>query len=258
MNLEYLQSIREDGFVQLPGLVPRALVDRALRAINASLGEHGIEPTQLTTFRAQSYCPELRSSPAILNLFHESQASTVAQAAIGVGKIKPVKSGQIALRYPRPVEAGDASSTPPPPPPPPRAHIDGMYSPTNGLQPGTISNFTALLGVLLSDLPTDSAGNFTVWPGSHLKHERYFREHGPESLMKGMPPVDIGPPKQLTGRAGDVIVAHYLLAHAVAANISPHVRYAVFFRLTHVDHDYQRWESMTDAWLQWDGVRQLR
>src|SRR4029078_7199789 len=136
-----------------------------------------------------------------------------------------------------------------------RAHIDGMYSPTNGVKPGTISNFTALLGVLLSDLPDENAGNFTVWPGSHLKHERYLREHGPQALMNVLPPLQIGPPKQLTGRAGDVILAHYLLAHAVAPNVSPPPRYAVFFRVTHVDHEPQRWESMTDAWLQWDGLR---
>lgn len=247
---EQLQRLREHGFIHVPALVPRELIDRAMRAINSSLGEHGIDPAQLTTFRAQSYCPELRTSPAILDLYHESSAKALAEAAIGTGKIKAVKSGQIALRYPRPIEPNEPS-----PSPLPRAHIDGMYSPTNGVQPGTIANFTALLGVLLADLPTENAGNFTVWPGSHLKHERYFREHGPESLMRGMPPVDIGVAKQITGRSGDVILAHYLLAHAVARNVSPHVRYAIFFRLTHVDHERQRWESMTDAWLQWDGLR---
>jgi hypothetical protein len=246
---EQLRELLDLGYTRVAGLVPRALVDRAVRAINASLGERGMDPAQLPTLRAQSHCPELRSSPAILDLFNESGAKSFAESAIGSGKLAPVKSGQIALRFPRTLELDDQ------PLPATRAHIDGMYSPTNGVQPGTIANFTALLGVLLSDLPDENAGNFTVWPGSHVKHERYFREHGPQSLMNGMPPIDLGPPKQITGRAGDVILAHYLLGHGIAPNDSPHVRYAIFFRLYHVDHERQRWESMTDAWREWEGVR---
>ena len=59
------QELWEKGFVKLPGIVPRELVDAALRAINASLGTEGIDPAKLTTFRAQSYCPELTKSPLI-------------------------------------------------------------------------------------------------------------------------------------------------------------------------------------------------
>jgi hypothetical protein len=256
LTAEQVQELHRDGFLQVSGLIPQALVRRALRAINASLGERGMDPTQLSTLRAQTYCPELRSAPEITDLFNATPAKLLASAAIGAGKIRPITGGQIALRFPRPLEP--AVDPNPPPPPPPRAHIDGMYSPTNGVAPGTIANFTALLGVLLSDLPDENAGNFTVWPRSHLKHEAYFREHGPQSLMKGMPPLDIGRPKQITGRAGDMILAHYLLAHGIAPNVSAHVRYAIFFRLTHVDHESQRWESMADAWLQWDGLRGKR
>ena len=32
-------------------------------------------------------------------------------------------------------------------------------------------------------------------------------------------------------------LVHYELAHSAAMNVSPHTRYAIFFRLTHVDHD---------------------
>ncbi len=51
-----------------------------------------------------------------------------------------------------------------------------------------------------------------------------------------------------------MVLAHYLLSHSVAPNASPNVRYAIFFRLTHVDHARQKWESMADPWLQWEGI----
>src|SRR5205085_11018524 len=146
-------------------------------------------------------------------------------------KIKPVGSGQIALRFP-----GLAD-----PPPPPKPHLDGMHSPNNGVPEGTIQNFTMLVGVLLSDLTGPYAGNFTVWPGTHHQYEQYFRDQTPQSLLNGMPPIDMPEPCQISGRAGDVALVHYELAHSAAPNVSPYVRYAVFFRLTHVDHAERQW-----------------
>lgn len=101
------------------------------------------------------------------------------------------------------------------------------------------------------------SGNLAVWPGTHRIYERYFREHGPESLLDGMPPVELPQPTQLMGHAGDVVLCHYQLAHGVAQNVSPHVRYAIYFRLHHVNHDMQWKEAMTDIWVEWAGMRDL-
>lgn len=248
MNLtdEQRQSLYEDGYLHLPSIVPRDLVNDALRAINSSLGNEGIPPDQLTKFRAQSYCPEITGTPHITNLLNESPLWSVAELLIGEGKIKPVKGGQIALRFP----TMD-------PPRDPGAHIDGMYTPTNGVEKGTIANFTALIGVFLSDVPSSYAGNFTVWPGSHRAYERYFQERGPESLLEGMPEVELNEPVQVTAKAGDAVLAHYQLGHGIAGNASPNIRYGIFFRLHHVDHDTVHWECMTDIWREWAGMQDL-
>jgi hypothetical protein len=238
------QRLYEDGYVHLPGIVPREKVDAALRAINASLGSEGIDPAKLTTFRAQTYAPEVTRTPYISGLLNDTPLWSVAESAIGPGQIKPVSSGQIALRFPVMDQPGE-----------PRPHIDGMYTPTNGVPEGTIANFTALVGVLLSDLPAGYAGNFTVWPGTHRIYEQYFREHGPQALLEGMPRVDLPEPVQITGRAGDAVLVHYQLAHGIAGNGSPHIRYAIFFRLHHVDHESMHWECMTDIWREWAGMR---
>jgi hypothetical protein len=247
MTLTHVQRrhLFEHGYVRIPGAIPGVMVNAALRAINHSVG-NGMNVEDMTRFRAQSYCPEIKGTPVIADLFNATPARALAESAIGAGKLKPVRGGQVALRFP----------TMDDPPRPARPHIDGMYSPTNGVPEGTIANFTALCGILLSDLPEGNAGNFTVWPGSHRAHERYFRDRGPQSLLEGMPKLDYGDAVPVTGQAGDVVIAHYLLAHGIAPNVSPHVRYACFFRLTHVDHEQQKWESMTDAWLQWPGIRE--
>ncbi|HZC27856.1 MAG TPA: hypothetical protein VE287_12585 [Actinopolymorphaceae bacterium] len=239
-------SLYENGLVKLPGIVPAAYVNAALRAVNGSLGSEGIHPDRLVTFRSQSYCPELQRSPAITDLLHASPLWSLAEDAIGVGQISPVGAGQIALRFPTDGEPHE-----------PHAHIDGMYTPHNGVTEGTIQNFTALIGVFLSDVPGPYAGNFTVWPGTHRTYESYFRANGPESLLQGMPPVELPTSEQVTAKAGDAVLAHYQLGHGIAGNASPHIRYAVFFRLSHVDHESVRLECMTDIWQEWAGMRDV-
>jgi hypothetical protein len=239
--------LETEGYVLLPGIVPAERVRAALRAINASLGGVGIPPDRLVQFRAQSFCPELQQDPVVVDLYQATAVREVAESLIGPGRIRPVRGAQIALRFPT-LEA----------PRPPVPHLDGMHTPTNGVPEGTIANFTALVGVFLSDVLAPDSGNFTVWPGSHLLYAQYFREHGPESLLRGMPPVELPAPRQVLARAGDAVICHYLLGHGVASNASPFVRYAVFFRLSHVDHDAMKWTSMTDPWLEWEGLRAAR
>lgn len=241
---EQKRQFYEDGYVRLEGAVPRATVDAALRAINASLGSEGMDPEQLPTYRSRSYAPELRGAAEITDLLTRGAAWPAADDAIGAGSVGPATSGQIALRFP----TMD-------PPAEPRPHLDGMYSPLNGVPKGKILNFTALVGVFLSDVPAEYAGNLTVWPGTHRLYEEYFRERGPQALLEGMPDVPLPDPVQVTARAGDAVLAHYQLAHGIAGNASPHIRYAVFFRLFHVDHESVHWKCMTDIWREWAGMR---
>lgn len=248
MTLTNAQKRRfyEDGYVAVPGVAPPVMVEAAMRAINHSVGQ-GMPTEEMTRMRAQSYCRELQGDPVISGLLNATPAWSMAESLVGAGRIRPVTGGQIALRFPSMAN----------PPPPPAPHLDGMYTPTNGVPEGTIQNFTMLVGILLSELRAPYSGNFTVWPRTHHQYERYFRQHGPQSLLQGMPPVDLPEPLQVTGSPGTVVFVHYELAHSAAPNVSPHVRYALFFRLTHVEHDSMKWESMTDIWLEYEGMREI-
>ena len=91
----------DNGYLCLPNAVSSTVVDSALRSINHSLGEEGMNKEELPTLRAQSYCREIRESPSITNLINQSQLIGVMDDLLGVDNLGPIKSGQIALRFPR-------------------------------------------------------------------------------------------------------------------------------------------------------------
>ncbi len=239
------RALIDDGYVLLPGAVPGPLVDRALRAINRSLGEEGLAKDRLPVLRASTFTPEIVATPPICDLY--SGGSLPALVASAVGAVPPPSRGQVALRFPSPEEAGPAVP-----------HIDGIAYPGNGVPPGTLQHFTALAGVFLSDVPGPDRGNFTVWPGSHRAVEERLRTRGPGSFFQGLPAdLSLGTPRPIVARAGDALLAHYQLAHGIAPNLGPHVRYAVFFRLFHPDHEAFGEAPLRDLWLEWPGLHGL-
>jgi hypothetical protein len=243
LGWSHKRRLVRDGYVLLRGAVPAERVAAALRAINRSLGQEGMARDRLPEMRARTYCPELVAADDIVDLYRATDVRRAAEDLIG--RVRDPGQAQIALRFP---EAG--------PPGSPTPHIDGMYTPENGVPAGTLYHFTALAGVFLSDVPAPDAGNFTVWPGSHQHLAAHFRERGVESLLDGLPRIPLGAPKPVLAHAGDAVLANYALAHAAAANVSPHVRYAVFFRLFHQDHESVGTRSLTDPWLEWEGLRE--
>src|SRR5262245_13585379 len=94
------QALVERGYLHLPGVVPAELVEGALRAINSSLGSEGIARDQLPTLRARSFTPELAGAHPICDLYERTSLRTVAEAAIGPGRVRIPTEGQIALRFP--------------------------------------------------------------------------------------------------------------------------------------------------------------
>jgi phytanoyl-CoA dioxygenase PhyH len=235
-----------DGYIHLADAVPRRLVERALAAINQSLGR-GIDPAKVETYRSRSFCPELQTSPVITDLLYGGAAWDVAESLVGAKRLSRPGTGQIALSFPT---EGRPDKLHP--------HLDGLYTPTNGVPRGEVLSFTALVGVMLSDVPAPASGNLVVWPGTHQLYEDYLRKRGPDSLLEGMPDVTLPEPVPVTGRAGDAVLCHYQLGHTAGPNTSPHIRYAVYFRLEHVQHGRQRWECLTDIWREWPGVRETR
>ena len=140
-----------------------------------------------------------------------------------------------------------------------------------------IENFTMLVGVYLSDCKDNLSGNLCVYPGSHkLLQDAIVEAGGPEKLFHRDITVENGgdpqteslkhlkvkvasklqQPIQLKVNAGDIVISHYQLAHCVAPNTSPQIRYAIYFRLhgeNHIPQTY-RPETITNIWLDYPAM----
>jgi hypothetical protein len=57
------------------------------------------------------------------------------------------------------------------------------------------------------------------------------------------PKVDLGRPVQVTGAAGSVLLAHYLLAHNIGDHVGDERRETIYYRL-HVPGHRQRWRDV--------------
>jgi ectoine hydroxylase-related dioxygenase (phytanoyl-CoA dioxygenase family) len=142
-------------------------------------------------------------------------------------------------------------------------HIDG-YGIPGQTEPAT---FTMLAGIYLDDESQGGRGNLWVWPGSHRVHERLFAQRGVDALMSEasmgghaclLPDApDFGPGQPVLAKRGDILLAHYLLAHNQSGNMWSPLRRIVYYRLATADHQ-ERWrETQIDALLDYAPVRAL-
>jgi len=237
---DWRAGFHRDGWTLFPQLCPARIVRAARRAIDRDLADNYDAARQIE-YEHQSYCPSLRDSRPIMALLQDSGINVRLDEVIGFNRLD-YGNGQVALR-----RAGNAEKPCAPPP-----HIDGLPTPFNGVPADVlVRNFTALVGVFLSPVRREFAGNFTVWPGSHHILEQHFRGCGMAALKDGMPQIRLGEPVQVMAEPGDIVLCHYGLAHSAAVNLSDDDRYAVYFRLRLREIDDDPWSFMTEIWKGW-------
>ena len=239
LNREQLRSFAADGYLVIPDVVPPDLLSIATREIDALITK---DPPPKDHRGQHFYWQRLQDRDPFLRILLDSNAFAIAESLIAPGKLEIPTQAQIALNLP------PFSHRPGGP------HIDGASPPEPSGRPGT---FTMLAGILLSDQSSEDTGNLWVWPGTHLAHEAYFRERGPEALLesKGYPPIELPAPSQILGRAGDLLLSHYMLGHNIGGNTSSIIRRALYFRLVREGHR-DRWrDCVRDAMLEFDAVR---
>jgi hypothetical protein len=250
LSLEQKKHFYDEGYVVVPGVVPDLMIRQALRAINHSLGVQGMNKDDLPILRSQTYCREVTQSTAITNLANRTLLLPLAESLAGHGNLPEQGYGQIGLRFPSAVDTS---------PPEPQGHLDGIGSGLNGSEKGTYHRgFTMLAVLYLNDVPEPYGGNFTVWPRSHRFLEEYFKEHGVDVLLKGMPQVELPePPVQITGKAGDVCFTHHQVVHSAAPNASANIRYGIIYRLRHKDAGQNGMQSNTNIWMEFPGIQEI-
>jgi hypothetical protein len=260
LSNEQLHSFFGDGFLHLAGAVPLPLINAALQHINSAIGRGAIDrsiPILVGLPQAEA------NAPALMNLFNGSgsRLPTVTQCLLGRGKVRPPWAPQVAMKFPQPAMPGHSSGGGGAAAAVSRAGGRGWH--VDGFGDGTHSPFTLLLGVCLSDTPTVGCGNFAVHPGGHWTLQDAVRQQVREGaatfsaagLDDDARKPDLGPPFALQMRAGDAVLAHQKLPHLGMHNDSPHVRYQVYFRLQHVQHEALRDRWLDDLMLPFEGVR---
>lgn len=233
-----INEFAERGYIVVPQVVPGDILENAARRIDKVAAA---DPPAEDERGAHFYFLKTKDEPALIAPLTSSPAFGLAEDLAGRGTLKVPWQVQIALNIP------PYSHRPGGP------HIDAANAePTDGPIRGT---FTMLAGILMTDQLTENSGNLWVWPGTHLTHAEYFREHGPQ-MFCGYPPIDLPTPEQVTGRAGDLLLAHYLLGHNIGGNyVSEQTRRALYFRISNIDHASHRNEFLQDTWLDYEPIR---
>jgi Phytanoyl-CoA dioxygenase (PhyH) len=198
---EQRAQFREQGYVVVPGVLTDAQLAAGRRTVAAMLEQ---EPPTDVGFHF--LWQRFNGEHELLDLYRE----------IGLGEL----AGQLIrpdLSVDEPDFAQVATTIPPWPHRPGGPHVDGITPLAADGVPGT---FTMLAGLWLTDHEQFDRGNLYVWPGTHLGLGAYLAEHGADALadVEAMnpgpyPTIDLGSPVQVSGPAGSVLFAHYLLGH---------------------------------------------
>ena len=239
INPQQLRAFAEDGYVVLPQVVSSQLIEAARRDIAARVEQ---EPPPAGHRGPHFYFLTDEPPSALLAPLRDSAAMSLAEALIAPGIFDAPDHIQISRIIP------PWNHRPGGP------HIDGLTPPERDGRPGT---FTMLAGIFLTHQLGQNEGNLWVWPGSHRQAAAYLREHGPDALLSCVPypPIDLEEPRQVTGRAGDVLLVHYLLGHNMGGNISSEVREVLYFRLRRAGHRARWREAVQEALLEFDAIR---
>ena len=246
---EQKREFYEIGFIKLENAMPEDVLLPAKKAINHLLGQivEGVVPVP-EKGRARPW-KELSQQSVITDLLNNSPVYQLCESLMGTGNVQCAQEAQIALRYPSMEEALDGRD-------PLKGHLD--LGNVGGPKGGYRRFFTMHAVIYLEDVHGPFSGNYTIWPKSHRFYQDYFQKHGHEVLYDGQPkqpqPTD---PVMVTGNAGDVVLAHHQMVHGPAPNTSPHVRYAVIFRVQHVDVDKNGRECYLDIWREFPGVHEV-
>eukprot|EP00759_Apiculatamorpha_spiralis_P005069 PhF_6_TR13017/c0_g1_i1/m.20629 len=251
MNASQLESYVRDGFVILQNVIDPNDCDRARAVVNNELGKPCYQVEENKRFAA------ITSHPDLIRLYNGSpRLLQCIRSLLGIHPTN-LMGCQVALRFPGNMcMQGGTEGTGFVPVPwwTQVFHIDGIGDKGNNIPLGEVRNFTLLIGIPIADVKRELAGNLVVFPESHWETEQFFRDSGGVDIiktegMKGLRPPLHQKPKCVVLSAGDAVVAHYSLCHSIAPNVTPDIRYQLYFRLNVRSHNVCHPEPMLNIWL---------
>ena len=214
---EQMHQYNEQGYVLVSGLVPEPVAQEAAAAMWRLLDA---DPARPDTWAAISGAHQTYPDPALLACY--TPALLAAAAEIAGDPVETITVPERAYTinvFPKPGAVWEW----------PHPHIDHAIR-ADGYH--VFPRAFRVAGMtFLNDVPPHGAGT-VLWPGSHRKMEALAR-NDPEryemmwALNKDLDRMDLGEPVELTPRCGDVLLYHYLCAHAGNSNTSSQPRLAL-------------------------------
>jgi ectoine hydroxylase-related dioxygenase (phytanoyl-CoA dioxygenase family) len=207
LNPQQIQSYVNDGFLLLPDVIGSKTVERARQVLTRNIARTSENPYHT-----------LLTDPAVSACFNKKVCDAAAQL-VGVRKkfVPPLTIYTVTVfptakpwQWPTPhidhAKEEDAHQTFPPP-------------------------FRIGCMVYLTDIQPHS-GATIVWPCSHRRLEELAKSNTERykylvSVFRDMVELDLGSPKEIIARAGDVLFYQYLLAHSGSANSGASPRFAL-------------------------------
>jgi len=239
LDLAQLREFGERGYLLVPSVVPPPLIAAAKDAVGRLLSD---DPPPVGHRGGYNYW--LRPVPPgpLVEPLMATDAFALAESLIRPGELEDPDMLQVALNIPWNTHH------------PGGPHIDGLTPPEKDGRPGT---FTLLAGIFLTDQPQMEMGNIWIWPGTHRTVAAHLRALGADSLMEAAhryPPVELPPAVAVLGRAGDLLLAHYLCGHNSSGNESEQMRQVLYYRLHRKEHR-QRWrQCVTEPFHEFEPV----
>ena len=201
-----------DGYVLVPGAVPRRTTTACRARIDRTLAEQGIDVTDASTW----------SDPVVRVPWPATRAFATAAESLsgaydqligpGAWTQFPTVGGTVPVRFPSRRRARDAVW-----------HVDGSFIRDGEMRSSLPSPTRGLLClILLSDIgPDDAPTELKV--GSHADVIPILEPHGAagcsfDQILEQLPASTLDRPSVfLTGRAGDAFVCHPFLVHRATA-----------------------------------------
>jgi hypothetical protein len=235
---------KENGYLVKHNTLTQEQIRNAQDALWEGIQADRSDPA--TWINAQPRSPVPGNHPALRATLHESPIFAMAKEMVGKDLLAEGANPGPALVYPTGKEQWSLSQ---------HGHLDGYYTPTNGVPEGTVGTFTIGATIYVEKVE-HRGGGFTVWPGSHAAAAAYFKTHSLLSLNGGDPSnaFDSGAAVEITGAAGTVCFWHGQLVHTGSQNCSRTIRMALIARMARQDLNDSRFETPDDMWHDWEGM----
>jgi hypothetical protein len=238
LTQEQLLEFAERGYIVIPNVVPPDILAAANAFVDKRLGEQPVEEGHAGPHFMFGKWDE---EPELAALLRDTPAFSLAEELTGDGAMEYPWQTQIAMTFP---PYTDDRGMP---------HIDGGMRRKADEPPRT---FTVLAGFFLTDQDGDDTGNLYAWPGTHRQHAEYFRKVGPDAFTS-YPDIKLPEREQIRGKAGDLLLKHYMVGHNVGSNLSDSIRRTVYFRLRVRGHEANWRQILQNPWHDFTSLRPL-